>query len=507
VKASKIIFLVLLITLSSCLVNIATVQPQSAGTIYIRADGSVEGTDKIQRDGDVYTFTANIFNSIVVEKDNIVVNGGGCKLEGTGTESGIDISGRKNVVVENVEISQFATGINISYHDGGYNTISANSVANCGNGIHLEGSHNNTIIGNSLNNNDCGVFITASHFNAFKNNQLFDNQRNLVVLGGYLAAFTQYMDTSNTVNSKPVYYWVNEQDKIVPSDAGYVALTECKNISVQNLKLTGNGQGILLFSTKDSTITRNMVTDNDAGIFLKDSLKNTISENVIVNNSVGIRIYGMFPVYSQNNMICGNNITNNDVGIYIWDSSNNTLCRNNIADNGCGIHIIGLGGEAADNLIHQNNFINNTADVPGYWHTIVFKDVWVPPQSNVWDESKEGNYWSDYKIRCPNATEKESFGIWDTPYVISENNQDNYPLIEPVIIPSIVINSSDTTPSTEPPPDQQTGFLGTGLPMEYGYVMGIVIIAVIAATFFLIYFRKVKKTPGEVEKIMPEAET
>lgn len=47
-------------------------------TIYIKSDGSVEGTDKIQRDGNIYTSTDNIVNqSIIVERDNIVVDGAG----------------------------------------------------------------------------------------------------------------------------------------------------------------------------------------------------------------------------------------------------------------------------------------------------------------------------------------------------------------------------------------------------------------------------------------------
>ena len=51
------------------LLEIGIVKAES--TIYIRADGSVEGTDNIHRDGNVYTFTGDIFGSIVVEKDNI----------------------------------------------------------------------------------------------------------------------------------------------------------------------------------------------------------------------------------------------------------------------------------------------------------------------------------------------------------------------------------------------------------------------------------------------------
>jgi len=444
VKASRVFLFVFLIMMSLCLADTQPVNPQSSGTIYIRSDGIVEGTDKIQRNGNVYIFTGNIYDSLVVERDNIVVDGRGYTLQGTGTDNGIDLSERKNVTVKNFEINQFETGIYIyDYSDPCSNTISGNIIKNNSYGIYIESSNNNTISGNNLTNNDYGIFV-AAHFNVFRNNRMVDNEQNLIVHGGDPADLTQYMDTSNTVNGKPVYYWVEEKDKTVPSDAGYVALTRCTNITVQNLNLANNGQGILLASTTNSTIIRNNIKDNDAGIILWDSLNSTIFENVIANNGIGIRIDGIFPIYSQNNRIYGNNITNNGTGMYIWDSSNNTIYRNHIANNGCGIHIIGLGGEVANNLIHQNNFVNNTADVPGYWHMIVFEEVWVPPQRNVWDDGKEGNYWSDYVTRYPNATGTDGSGIWDTPYNISENNQDNYPLMNPVVIPEI----PDTTPPT-----------------------------------------------------------
>jgi hypothetical protein len=51
--------------------------------------------------------------------------------------------------------------------------------------------------------------------------------------------------------------------------------------------------------------------------------------------------------------------------------------------------------------------------------------------ANFWDNGypSGGNYWSDYKEKYPNATELDESGIWSTPYVIDENNTDNYPLI------------------------------------------------------------------------------
>ncbi len=54
---------------------------KASATVYIRTNGKVEpDTAPIQRDQNVYTFTDNIYDSIVVERDNIVVDGAGYTL-------------------------------------------------------------------------------------------------------------------------------------------------------------------------------------------------------------------------------------------------------------------------------------------------------------------------------------------------------------------------------------------------------------------------------------------
>ncbi|MCK5636368.1 MAG: hypothetical protein KAH91_03025, partial [Thermoplasmatales archaeon] len=51
--------------------------------------------------------------------------------------------------------------------------------------------------------------------------------------------------------------------------------------------------------------------------------------------------------------------------------------------------------------------------------------------NNIWNDSKYGNYWSDYKEKYPNARKKPFKGIWDTPYDIEGgSNSDGCPLIE-----------------------------------------------------------------------------
>ena len=44
-----------------------------------------------------------------------------------------------------------------------------------------------------------------------------------------------------------------------------------------------------------------------------------------------------------------------------------------------------------------------------------------------WDDGQRGNYWSNYK-----GVDHNQDGIGDTPHIIDVNNQDNYPLTNPV---------------------------------------------------------------------------
>ena len=425
---ASIILLLFLFSLLVTLPNIGIVKAQ--GTIYIRSDGTVEGTDKIQQVGNVYSFTDNFGGSIVVEKDDVVIDGGDYILQGLGTGRGIELLDRKNVTVRNFEIIHFEMGIYVfDYSEPRNNTISENIITNNTYGLYIENAHNNTIFRNTIANNEYGIFFLESRFNILKNNNLNNNSYSFFIDN---TNFVNDVDTSNLVDGKPMIYWVNQQDRTVPSESGYVALINCKNITIRNLNLEKNAHAILLASTTDSTIAYNTITKNEKGIFLRNSSNNTVSWNTITNNECGIRIQGGYPTYAPNNKVFGNIIENNNgCGISIRDSVNNTINGNNITNNECGISI-SSSKSPTNNTIHHNNFINNTeqASAPGWWHMVVFEEHWVPPAINFWDDGEEGNYWSNYLTRYPNATEIDSY-IWDTPYNISENNQDNYPLMEP----------------------------------------------------------------------------
>jgi parallel beta-helix repeat protein len=174
IESNKIFLLALVLIIILVAVLAVFLIPREAkpGTIYIRATGEVEGTDKIQRDRNVYTFIDNIFNkSIVIERDNIVVDGAGYTLQGTGAEDskGIDLSHRNKVTIKNVEVTNTEYGIFLNYSS--KNILAGNTASNNEFGICLLSSNNNALTGNTAYlNTYCGIYLALSSNNIIKGN-------------------------------------------------------------------------------------------------------------------------------------------------------------------------------------------------------------------------------------------------------------------------------------------------------------------------------------------------
>jgi len=238
------------------------------------------------------------------------------------------------------------------------------------------------------------------------------------------------VDVSNTVNGKPIYYWIDKRNMTVPLDAGQVTLVNCTWITVQNLSLTTNWQGVQLASTTESTITNNNIADNWDGVKIHiRSSNNNISGNSIVDNVAGVWLG-----YSSSNRVFSNDIKNNnkDVGIYedterggivLRGAKNHSIFENNIANNVFGIEHV----YSSSNYIYHNNITGNTQQV----YSPSDNTSWV----NNWDRGYPfgGNYWGDYtgvdvySGFCQNETGND--GIKDMPYTIDANNIDEYPLM------------------------------------------------------------------------------
>ena len=376
---SGIMLTLLLIGMLSLVFDIQ--QVRASGTVFIRADGSVDPpTANITSiDNVTYTFTDNNYDEIVIERDNIVIDGVGYTVQGTGGGTGIDLSGRNNVTIKNLEINAFDYGIWLDYSSN--NSIYGNNITtNPSNfaGIWVYNSSGNNIYSNNMTDNYNAIYLESSSYNSIHGNNLTQNYRGIML-------------------------------------SSMFGVSSNNNIYGNNI--VDNWHGIRLQYSSNNSISQNYVANSYFGIWLYWSSNNTVSGNdIVANNLDGIRVEG-----SPHNNILGNQISNNYHGIEIRPytgapkSSNNTISRNNITTNSYyGVWIYW----SPNNTIFHNNIIDNAEQVHINYDS-----------PNIWDNGCEGNYWSDYS-----GIDSNGDGIGDTPYLIDASNQDNYPLMSPYVV-------------------------------------------------------------------------
>ena len=363
------------------------IKPQTVGThlsfpqITIRSDGtSTPSNAPIIHNGNLYTFTANFSGSVLIQKDNIIVDGAGYTLLGNGsiiesdgsttfiqlTDTGIILADREGVQIKNMQFIDFIYDIQLK------DSCKRNSIENC------------TFMGNF----GCAIYAPGIDSpNTCENNRIYGN-----TFDGFDYSLILY-------NAKECSF----VDNTVRQNAGIsLIISGISNLFYQNVFLGGGigfSQG---FGNKVIGNTINGTTGLDAP-----------EKNVIVGNAFASKTYG------------------------IVDASNCTIFGNSFTKNGVAIE----GSSTLNNTIYANNFVNNRLEA-GYWE---YRGGLVALPTNSWDKEKQGNYWSNY-----NGTDADQDGIGDTPYVIDSNNQDLYPLMNPINIESyanFTVTSIDTPPT------------------------------------------------------------
>jgi len=283
-----------LLILTSTLTLSLSIKPVVAwtGTIYIRADGSIDPpTAPIQRDGDIYILTDNITtdgSGIIIERDGITLDGANYTIQGkrVSWSHGIVIEANA-VTVKNIKIKCFYAGI-------GLTMVLNNCITKCDitlnvYGILLTESSNNSIIGNNITGSKwSGIHAAGSCFNTITGN-------------------------------------------IIEKNCIGIHLLRSSGNSLYANNITANeAEGIWIALSKTNSIVKNIIKGNGHGIFLdgSESLANNVVRNNIENNSVGIWVR-----FSRLNNIIENNIENNRLGIEHCVSSENYIFHNNFVDN------------------------------------------------------------------------------------------------------------------------------------------------------------------------------
>jgi len=272
-----------------------------SGPFYIKVDGVVEpSTASIRRSGDVYTFTSNVHGPVIVEKDNVVVDGAGFTVQGSGVNGskGVYLSGRKNVTLRNMGVTGFWYGVCLA-NSSGISVLGTNVTENVMYGVWLnEYSSRNIVSWNGIAVNGHGICVEYCSENVFSGNSIVDN-----------------------------------------------------------------GFGVYLYYSSNNSFSGNNVTANGSyGFWLHESSNfNSISGNSIVENGVGIYFLRLseFNSISGNNITA-----NERQGIWLHQSSNNILSGNSIVSNRYGLYLsLGFIGGSSDNLVYHNNFVGNVDQV------------------------------------------------------------------------------------------------------------------------------------------------
>lgn len=180
------------------------------------------------------------------------------------------------------------------------------------------------------------------------------------------------------------------------------------NESTQNQVLNNQVKhvqdGIYFSFSGTSVIHGNTITDARYGIHTMDSDELQFTENRSINNMTGAMVMlsayldirnnqflhnkgptgaGIFLFDCRNVSVSENEIVDNSRGIYFENNYDSAFFKNTIAGNNTGIEIKQV---SKNNAVFQNNFIANVRQIRN-----------LGENSNLFDDTKQGNYWDDYR--------------------------------------------------------------------------------------------------------------
>jgi len=417
-----VILIAVLIGMSSLSFKVQKVE--ASGTIYIRADGSIDPPTApiFSIDNVTYTLIGNVTSDadgIAVERDNVVVDGAGYTVTGGGSGSGITLTGRSNVMVGNMTIENWANGIFLSNSDG--HVLIDNEIRNNNRGIHIKWSANiiiernnvtnnkefgivlweceigNIVLYNLVSNNACNIGLTETSGVVIYHNNFF--KENAQVYGGLLNKWdngypsggnfwsdytgidadgdgigdTPYViDTDNQDHYPLMHPWSSLPVHNINTGLGYVTIQEAidapetldgHTIFVEAGTYYENVQvnkALLLFGESGEAT---IIDARQIGTVITITASGVLIGNFTIRNSGFdyVSPQSGIRVHSSNCNITDNKMANNMNGIQLdYYSSNNIVSGNNIDANN-GNAIWLL--RSSNNIISGNNITNNYGSI------------------------------------------------------------------------------------------------------------------------------------------------
>jgi parallel beta-helix repeat protein/predicted outer membrane repeat protein len=295
-----------------------------------------------------------------VYSPGVSINAGGCTVSGfkfVGGDAGITVATSNNTVSNNL-ISGAKNGI-VVYSGATGNALSKNEITLC---------------------TQTGLNLTNSSGNTFKDNHMHDNSCNFAINGydrsDYIAIEND-MDTSNTVDGKPIYYLVRQTGAVIgpESNAGCVVAVNSSKLTISGLTFSHNAYGVLLIHTTQSRIEQCVVTDAaSGGIWVDFSSGSTLIGNMISGTRYGIGLHS-----SGGSTLTANTLSDCTSGVWLNQSTNCTLRDNILSGNASNFGCEGL--TLSD--FRQHIDTSNTADGKPICYLVGVTDAVIDASSNA----------------------------------------------------------------------------------------------------------------------------
>jgi len=272
----------------------------------------------------------------------------------TDTYSGIfSYKSDNNIIKNNLFKNILFPGIELRYSSD--NTIQNNFFQENYDAVALIQSPNNIIKNNNVKDCFGGIVLSISKNCTVSNNTF--NHSGVVIYASSPIFWTTHTIQDNTANGKPILYFKNTKNNVIPKNTAQVILANCTNFTIKNIDFPGTDTCIQIGFSKNINISKNDISDNNfEGIYLVHSNGNNISDNFFTKNCQHtIDLY-----YSDENVIQKNTFIKNGIfslffvhnSITLFNSCKNTITKNNINKSACdGIH---LGNNSNDNDITFN---------------------------------------------------------------------------------------------------------------------------------------------------------
>ncbi|MFC1738697.1 nitrous oxide reductase family maturation protein NosD [Planctomycetota bacterium] len=262
------------------------------------------------------------------------------------------------------------------------NTANSNNIHGITIGKGAQDSYHNVLTGNTARyNGSAGINLFYNAFNSTLTSNIamdnlygirVDSDRNPITLRRNTMSGNQYnfwfsvagiisnpekidIDTSNTVNGKPIWFVVGASDTVYDSstNAGIFYAVECENITISDLTLSNNYCGVYLHDTDNSRIENVTASNNYMGIKLRSSQSNTLTGNACLNGGYGILLDNIYECILRDNTMSGNKFNFWETG---WGSGMMDIDTSNLVDGKPIWFVVGASDTVYDSSTNAGTF-------------------------------------------------------------------------------------------------------------------------------------------------------